>query len=70
MTQDSKTPDASGTPRTPPDSGRRTNPQLISDGVIAGYIHEISERQRDWRRRTDEQRRRRPWQLDGASSDS
>jgi len=31
---------------TPTASGRRPSPQLISDGVVAGYIHEISERHR------------------------
>lgn len=29
---------------TPTAANRRPSPQLISDGVVAGYIHEISER--------------------------
>jgi hypothetical protein len=41
---------ANGTGRESPVSGRRSawrpNSQLIADAVVAGYIHDISERRR------------------------
>ena len=33
-------------PRTEPRPTRRASMQLISDGVLAGYIHDISQRHR------------------------
>jgi len=41
--------------RTKPNSNAAARPtiELIADGVVAAYIHEISERHRDQRNRED-----------------
>jgi hypothetical protein len=67
MTQNSKTTHAGASTRTPASSGHRLNLQVLLDGVVAGYIHKISQRHHDGGRRADESCRRRPWLLEGAS---
>lgn len=53
------TMDATGSRRRAATSARRPSPGLILDAVVASYIHEISQRHRRPRKRTDPDPRQR-----------
>ncbi len=50
--------DGRRSPRAPLEPGRRPSIRLISDAVVAGYLHDISQRHRDGAHASEPVRRR------------